>query len=179
MNNVEWLLALVQDSYGRTPILVLAISSILILPAIAIVSFLVQVMMRRRKSRAALRAARRKAEGARWSRSPEGGPAGPVWPSQAWLTIEGARRDTLPLEGQLIRIGRHQDNDIKLADSSVHRHHAMIQRTAEEDFVITDLSGKDGNGVRVNGERTEQARLTDGDVIELGRARLKFEHAPL
>jgi pSer/pThr/pTyr-binding forkhead associated (FHA) protein len=84
----------------------------------------------------------------------------------------------MPLAGQVIRIGRHADNDIRLADASVHRYHAVIQRTAEEAFVITDVSGKDGNGVRVNGERLERAHLSDGDVIELGRARLKFESAP-
>ena len=44
--------------------------------------------------------------------------------------------------------------------------------------MITDLSGKDGNGVRVNGERQRGRSLTDGDVIELGRTRLKFESAP-
>ena len=83
-----------------------------------------------------------------------------------------------PLAGQLIRIGRHQDNDIRLPDTSVHRYHAVIERTPDEAFVITDLSGKDGNGVRVNGERLSRAQLADGDVIELGRTRLKFESAP-
>jgi pSer/pThr/pTyr-binding forkhead associated (FHA) protein len=79
----------------------------------------------------------------------------------------------------VIRIGRHEDNDIRLTDSSVHRHHAVIERTPEEAFVIIDISGKDGNGVRINGARTAQAQLADGDVIELGRAKMKFETAPL
>ena len=83
----------------------------------------------------------------------------------------------MPLAGQTVRIGRHEDNDIRLADSSVHRYHAVIQRTPEANFVITDLSGKEGNGVRINGERMAQARLVDGDLIELGRAKLKFESA--
>ena len=39
------------------------------------------------------------------------------------------------------------------------------------------VSGRDGNGIRVNGARQSQAQLTDGDVIELGRTRLKFESA--
>ena len=60
---------------------------------------------------------------------------------------------------------------------AVHRYHAVIERTPDEAFVITDLSGKDGNGVRVNGERQSRAQLADGDVIELGRTRLKFESA--
>ena len=77
------------------------------------------------------------------------------------------------------RIGRHGDNDIRLADWSVHRHHAVIERTPEEAFVIADLSGKDGSGLRVNGERKERAELSDGDLIELGRSRLRFENAPV
>ena|SRR2546423_14432355 len=60
----------------------------------------------------------------------------------------------------------------------VARHHAVIERTRDEEFVITDLSGKDGNGVRINGARLPRARLADGDVIELGRTRLKFESTP-
>jgi pSer/pThr/pTyr-binding forkhead associated (FHA) protein len=83
------------------------------------------------------------------------------------------------LAGQVIRIGRHADNDVRLSDRSVHRHHAVIERTPDEAFVIRDVSGKDGNGVRVNGERTERAKLADGDVIELGRAKLRFENAPV
>jgi hypothetical protein len=176
MNNAEWLFALIQENYQRNPILVLVLSAIVVLPGIALISFLVQAGARRRKSQAALRAVRRKAE----SYVPDAAaPAVPASSSQAWLTLEGARGDTLALVGQMIRIGRHADNDIRLAESSVHRYHAMIERTPEEDFVITDLSGKAGNGVRVNGERTGHTRLADGDVIELGRAKLKFECAPL
>ena len=99
-------------------------------------------------------------------------------------TRPGSRREdgnagTLPLAGQTIRIGRHQDNDIRLPDTSVHRYHAVIEQTAEEEFVITDVSGTDGNGVRVNGERLARAQLADGDIIELGRTRLKFESVPV
>ena len=61
----------------------------------------------------------------------------------------------------------------------MHRYHAVIERTPEEAFVITDLSGKDGNGLRVNGEKLIRAQLADGDLIELGRTRLKFESAPV
>jgi hypothetical protein len=180
MNNAQWLFALIQENYQRNPILVLVLSAIVVLPAIALISFLVQAGARRRRNQAALRAVKRKAES--YVPSPDRDAAGsavPAWTAQAWLTPDGPGHDTLPLQGHMIRIGRHADNDIRLADSSVHRYHAMIQRTPEEDFVITDLSGKAGNGVRVNGERTGHTRLADGDVIELGRAKLKFECAPL
>jgi hypothetical protein len=93
--------------------------------------------------------------------------AAPLWPHQAWLSLEDAK--TVPLAGQVIRIGRDRENDIRLPDASVHRYHAVIEHTPEEAFVITDLSGKDGNGLRVNGKKLIRAELADGDLIELGR----------
>lgn len=174
-------LALVEAGYQRAPALMLVLSALLVLPAVALVSFTLQRSGRRKANRAALRAAERRAEagGGDWTREGLSGTTIPAWPSQAWLTIEGGRVGTVPLAGQTIRIGRHEDNDIRLADSSVHRYHAVIQRTDEEGFVITDVSGKEGNGVRINGERAAQAHLVDGDLIELGRAKLKFENAPV
>ena len=174
-------LALVEAGYQRAPALMLVLSALLVLPAVALVSFILQRSGRRKANRAALRAAERRAQadGGDWTREGLSGTTIPAWPSQAWLTIEGGRIGTVPLAGQTIRIGRHEDNDIRLADSSVHRYHAVIQRTDEEGFVITDVSGKEGNGVRINGERAAQAQLVDGDLIELGRAKLKFENAPV
>lgn len=172
--------ALVEAGYQQAPALMLVLSALVVLPAVALISLAVQKTARRKATRAALRAAQRRAQaGGDWTGEGVSGTTIAAWPSQAWLTIEGARSGTVPLAGQTIRIGRHEDNDIRLADSSVHRYHAVIQRTAEEGFVITDVSGKEGNGVRINGARTAQAQLADGDVIELGRVKLKFENAPV
>jgi pSer/pThr/pTyr-binding forkhead associated (FHA) protein len=79
----------------------------------------------------------------------------------------------------MIRIGRHRDNDVQLHLASVHRYHAVIHRSDDTGFVITDLSGEHGNGVRINGQRRAQAPLADGDRIELGRATLTFASTPL
>jgi uncharacterized membrane protein len=169
-------LALIGGAYQRAPILVLVLSVLVILPAVALISLAAHARMRSRSRHAALRAAQRRAERGEIDETPG---AAPAWPLQAWLTIEGLSSDTVPLAGQFVRIGRHEDNDIRLTDRSVHRHHAVIERTSEEVFVIADVSGKDGSGVRVNGAPTMRARLADGDVIELGRAKLRFENAPL
>jgi FHA domain len=168
-------LALIQAGYQRAPILVLVLPALLILPVVAVISYIVRAAKRRRARNTALRAAQRRAL-VDWAGESITGTGAAA--SQAWITIEGKANGTMPLAGQVIRIGRHADNDIRLADSSVHRYHAVIQRTAEEAFVITDVSGKKGNGVRVNGQRLERTHLSDGDVIELGRAKLKFESAP-
>jgi hypothetical protein len=102
-----------------------------------------------------------------------------AWPATAWLAIDGGARVPLPKSSGLIRIGRHEDNDIQLSETSVHRHHAIIHRTAAAEFVITDLSGATGNGVIVNGERVAQAQLLSADVVELGGARMTFESTPV
>lgn len=96
--------------------------------------------------------------------------AAPLWPHEASLTLEDGHSGTLPLAGQMVRIDRHPDNDICLSDTAAHCYHAAIERTPEEAFVITDLSGKIGNGMRVNGGRLARARLRDGDMTELGRS---------
>jgi hypothetical protein len=171
--------ALLAAGYERAPALVLVLSALLVLPAAALVSFLVQSAARRKKEHAASRALQLRAGSAEFASETPSSDAAPLWSHQAWLTPEDTGAGTLPLAGHMIRIGRHQDNDIRLPDTSVHRYHAVIEHTPDEEFVITDLSGKDGNGVRVNGERLARAQLADGDVIELGRTRLKFESVPV
>lgn len=171
-------LALVGGAYQRAPVLVLILSVLVVLPVLALISFAAQARVRSRRRQAALRAAERRAEAGSLMREEET-PGGRASTSQAWLTVEGRPGGTMPLAGEVIRIGRHEENDIRLADRSVHRYHAVIERTSDEAFVITDMSGKDGNGVRVNGERTRRAQLADGDLIELGRAKLRFENAPI
>ena len=170
---------LVAGAYARAPVLWLALSALLILPAVALISLVTRAGSRRMSRGSALRAAQRRPAAAdRMDDMP--GAAVPSAPrSQAWLTVEGRPGGPMALAGDVIRIGRHGDNDIRLADWSVHRHHAVIERTPDEAFVIADVSGKDGSGVRVNGERKARAQLADGDVIELGRSRLRFENAPV
>jgi len=167
--------ALLEAGYGRAPALVIALGTFIVLPLVALASFLVHWVVHRRTRSAAIRAAELRA----WHAEPAADlpTTGEtrLWSQEAWLTVEGPGAGTLPLDSRLIRIGRHLDNDVRLPDTTVHRHHAVIERTSAEAFVIVDVSGKDGNGVRINGERQSRAQLFDGDVIELGRTRLKFE----
>jgi hypothetical protein len=101
------------------------------------------------------------------------------WPTQAWLIGDQLGRFELPRGQALVRIGRHDDNDVRLADRSVHRHHALLYRTHEGHYILTDLSGRDGNGLIVNGVRRVETRLETGDTITLGNILLRFETQPL
>ena len=83
------------------------------------------------------------------------------------------------ISGEMVRIGRHPDNDLWLAEESVHRYHAVIQHGEDGAYSITDVSGPSGNGLKLNAAKVNHARLANGDVIELGRARLTFMCAPV
>jgi hypothetical protein len=171
--------ALIEAGYERAPAFVTILSALLLLPVVALASFLVQRSARRKSERMAMDAMARKAGDMQWSGEMSIGRSIPVRQHEAWLTVGEDGGEMLRLAGHVTRIGRNPDNDIRLPDASVHRYHALIERTPDDAFVITDLSGKDGNGVRINGERLERAHLVDGDVIELGRTRLKFESVPI
>lgn len=98
---------------------------------------------------------------------------------QAFLTAEEFKQGrapwAVPLSHDLLRIGRHQENDIRLEDKTVHRYHALLHRSPDGDFLIRDLSGDAGNGVYVNGARIAQTQLRPGDLVELGAVRLRFQ----
>ncbi|MCH9806980.1 MAG: FHA domain-containing protein [Alphaproteobacteria bacterium] len=80
-------------------------------------------------------------------------------------------------QATVVRIGREEDNEIRLKHSTVHRYHALIRRSFEEGYEISDLSDEGGNGVLVNGAKVLHGPLYDGDVISLGAARLRFDVA--
>jgi len=69
-------------------------------------------------------------------------------------------------------LGRGRETDLILMDDGASREHARFDRD-EQGFSITDLES--GNGTFVNGRRTQSARLYDGDLIAIGRTRMRFE----
>lgn len=87
----------------------------------------------------------------------------------------GRPANPVPLGRSMVRIGRHEENDVQFRHKSVHRYHAVVHRTPDGDFIITDLSGLAGNGVYVNGARVEQSSLRTGDLVELGAIRMRFQ----
>jgi pSer/pThr/pTyr-binding forkhead associated (FHA) protein len=68
-------------------------------------------------------------------------------------------------------VGRTEDNDITIEHRSVSRNHAKVVREGDR-VRILDL--KSANGVLVNGDEVEAAVLKSGDIVELGRVRMRF-----
>lgn len=151
---------LVAEAYQRSPVVVMSLGLAGALPLIATLFAIGRVVRRR----AALR------ERQVLSNDTPGRPG-----DKAWIDIgDGADSAPLAFTGEILRIGRHSDNDIALAHEAVHRHHALIQRTPDDEFILMDLTAGTGNETLLNGRPAGRAALTNGDRITLGDTVLVF-----
>ncbi len=101
----------------------------------------------------------------------EAAQAAPVAPGR-YLQIQGPERTLLiALGAEPLHIGRGMSAGLHLDESSVSRRHAILVPRAGGARILDDRSS---NGTFVNGRRVQQADLTDGDVIVLGRIVLRY-----
>jgi FHA domain len=161
--------------YATTPALIVGLAAVVLLPPLALVSGLIARLALPQANQLRLVAS---ASAPAYHAAPDH-PSNMAWPREAWLTsVVDANASTPPLicrmPRELLSIGRGEDNDLVLDEVTVHRTHALIQRTAEALFLIKDLGGPEGNGVVINGERVTDAHLLDGDRITLGHTTLIF-----
>ncbi|MEE9179180.1 MAG: FHA domain-containing protein [Acidimicrobiia bacterium] len=70
-------------------------------------------------------------------------------------------------------VGRHPESDIFLNDVTVSRHHCRLLVTSEE--ISIEDSGST-NGTYVNDERVDQAQLSAGDEVMVGRFHFVVAH---
>ncbi|MEO5609884.1 MAG: FHA domain-containing protein [Ornithinibacter sp.] len=75
------------------------------------------------------------------------------------------------LDDDDVMSGRHPDSDIFLDDVTVSRKHAVFTRT-DDGFVVRDVGSL--NGTYVNRAIVEEARLSTGDEVQIGKFRLVF-----
>lgn len=77
------------------------------------------------------------------------------------------------LNGDLIRIGRSEENDIVLSVKGISRHHCQLRRQGGK-LMLEDLGST--NGTLVNGRRlTGQYAVSVGDEIQIAEEHLRFE----
>jgi hypothetical protein len=79
------------------------------------------------------------------------------------------------LDSDLTLVGRHPDSDIFLDDVTVSRRHAEFYRQGGR-FTVRDVGSL--NGTYVNRERIEEADLSGGDEVQIGKFRLVFLLGP-
>ncbi len=75
------------------------------------------------------------------------------------------------LDRDVTHAGRHPDSDIFLDDVTVSRRHAEISRTSSG-YTLRDVGSL--NGTYLNRERIEEARLQNGDEVQIGKFKLVF-----
>jgi len=96
-------------------------------------------------------------------------------PPAARLVVQRDQQPDLTVEiGDALTIGRSQSNQLFLEDQKVSRRHAEIRLTAPGRYRLTDLGS--ANGTWINGRRlTAPCDLQNGDLIQIGASRLRFE----
>jgi len=72
-----------------------------------------------------------------------------------------------------LQIGSHPSNQIQIRDRTISRFHCEVFVAPDGRIWVKDLGSR--NGTRVNGTRIREGELTEGSVLQLGRARLAFE----
>lgn len=83
-----------------------------------------------------------------------------------------------PINTDRLGLGRAADNEIIIEDDTISGHHAVvIVRGANNDgegksYILTDLNST--NKTYVNNKEITRQQLQEGDIIRLGRVRLKF-----
>jgi pSer/pThr/pTyr-binding forkhead associated (FHA) protein len=94
------------------------------------------------------------------------------------LIHEGVVINKFPVDKPLLRIGRHQNNDVVIDDNVVSMEHAIVEiEDAPDDkdikrYYIKDLGST--NGTHVNGKKISRQQLINNDMIRIGWNTFKF-----
>lgn len=75
------------------------------------------------------------------------------------------------LDTDAVTTGRHPDSDIFLDDITVSRRHVEFRRDPDG-YTVHDVGSL--NGTYLNRDRVDDARLTNGDEVRIGKFRLSY-----
>ena len=157
----EWL----QMKYAEAPALVLGLAFALALPVIATTGALVRHMLNH-------------------SHQPHSAilPTVRTRPISSWRQsayLEVSDDENYPINQGIVRIGRESDNDLRLSHPTVHRYHAVLERTPDAEFMISYIGDPDLEGLRINGQAAHRQRLRGGEELEIGAIKLRFALSPV
>ena len=87
------------------------------------------------------------------------------------LSMENTMLKEIPLTKERTTIGRKPHNDIQIDNLAISGEHAVVITILNDSF-LEDLGST--NGTFVNGQSVKKHFLQNGDVVELGKYRLKY-----
>ncbi len=95
------------------------------------------------------------------------------------MILRYKKKDGVQMEFELgdrpVTIGRSPEADLVLLDEKASRLHCGI-RLWDGEFYIKDLKSK--NGTRVNGQKIDMVKLSQGDRVQVGATVFSFEPEP-
>ena len=94
-------------------------------------------------------------------------------PGQGLLAVKRGPNagSTFVLDDEVRTAGRNPESDVFLDDITVSRKHAQFERR-DGVWFVKDVGSL--NGTYVNGRSVDEARLTSGDEVQIGRFKLTF-----
>lgn len=87
------------------------------------------------------------------------------------VSIDGVVIKEVQLTKERTTLGRRPYNDIVIDNLAISGEHAVLQMTGGQVY-LEDLNST--NGTYVNGKATKKQLLQDGDVVEVGKYKIKF-----
>jgi pSer/pThr/pTyr-binding forkhead associated (FHA) protein len=87
------------------------------------------------------------------------------------LSMDGLVLKEIPLTKERMTIGRKPHNDIQIDNLAISGEHAALVTILNDSF-LEDLNST--NGTLVNGQTIKKHFLQNGDVVELGKYKLKY-----
>ena len=87
------------------------------------------------------------------------------------LSMDGLVLKEIPLSKERMTIGRKPHNDIQIDNLAISGEHAAIVTILNDSF-LEDMNST--NGTLVNGQPIKKHFLQNGDVVELGKYKLKY-----
>lgn len=94
-----------------------------------------------------------------------------AWAPTLKVFAPNHRDARVPVAGELVRIGRGRDNEVRLADWFVDKRQAEIRREGSV-YRLRNLSGR--HTTYLNDEPVEEAFLSEGDIVQAGVSRIVF-----
>ncbi len=87
------------------------------------------------------------------------------------IVMNGKPRSWFTLPPGVLNIGREESSDIVLEDPSASRRHCQIRKD-RNNWLVEDKKSK--NGIFVNGKKTTERLLCEGDIIRIGTVELIY-----
>lgn len=91
--------------------------------------------------------------------------------SKIILSMDGLVLKEFTIKNKRVTIGRKPHNDIQIDNMAISGEHAAIINVLDDTF-IEDLNST--NGTLVNGQQIRRQVLKNGDIIEMGKYKLKY-----